>query len=540
MCRRPVGSRFVCCAALVVAGCAAVAGAAHPHDEPNQAAAIEPDQVYAGSTEGATGEALSHCGYGDTCDVWHELTVPGDGLLKIRIVSRSFEAVLSVFDPCNVTELACSNRPCGFGLPQIQMPAAAGTKLLIRVAGYARATGQYELQVCRVTSEAFSCVLTPSPADGAEAVPVGSSLRWDGVPAKVVRTGEQSVSTAKASVIRAATIYGSDGRRDEYEVHDADVLAAGWAVAMIVTPDHLLDNGEGALTLFSGSLAEVYALRTGRLLCPEERFRDQPAPGMATGFLVAPQIMATVGHVVSRAGTGAPSEVVVFDFVMADANTAAVTVRPEQLYTMEKVLAYNDGVPDWALVQLDRPVTDRTPLRLRRQGRLADDVNDLLVIGHPLGLPRKYSSGGRVLANSLPAFFETDLDVNAGSSGSPVLRRATLEVEGILFSGNEDFIPSAAYRGLCDCSLICPDEQGRCDGWEWITRAAYFSPLVPTYDVYLGLDPNTLPQIASGLNVPWFAPTRLLNNTTYHWQVRARTVDGIVLSPIWSFRTGDH
>ena len=535
----PYECRLVRWAALLVAWCTAVAGAVAPHDEPNQAAVLEPGQTYSGSNEGATGKALSHCGYNDTCDVWHQFTVPSDGRLRIRIVSRSFDTVLSVFDPCSMAELACSEATCSFGSPQIQMPTAAGTRLLIRVAGNARATGTYELLVSRVTSEALSAVLMPSPAHGAEAVPAGTGLRWDGLPAKAAETPAKPISTLRASAITVATVYGTDDRRDEYEVPEADVRAAGRAVAVLVTPDALLDNPDGTFTLFSDSLAEEYALRTGRLLCPEERFRDQPAPGKATGFLVAPQILATVGHVVSCVAPHVAENVAIFDFAMADGNAPALIVRPEQLYTLEKVLAYNDGIPDWALVQLDRPVTDRSPLHLRRQGRLADDANDLWVIGHPMGLPRKYSSGGKVHGNNGPGYFEADLDVNVGNSGSPVLRGAGLQVEGILFSGNEDFVASAAYEGRCDCSLICPDEQGRCDGWEWITRATCFSPLVPVYDVCLGPDPNGLTQVASGLNVPWFAPDKLLKNTTYHWQVRAHTVEGIILSPVWSFKTAD-
>jgi len=535
--RGPFASWPVPRAVLAVVWCAAVAAAAPPHDDPDRAVVIQAGQTCHSSNEGATGTALSHCGYGDTCDVWHEFTAPDDGLLQVRIVSQSFDTVLGVFDPCSMEELACSEGTCFFGLPQIQMPAAAGTRLLIRVAGYARATGRYELLVSRVIPEVLPGVLTPFPAHGAEAVSTDSGLRWDGMPAEAAPTPQPPAPTVRGSAITVATIYGPDDRRDEYQVPEMDVRTAGRAVAIIVPWDCLIDNGDGTLTLFGGSLAEAYALRTGRLLCPEERFRDQPAPGKATGFLVAPQILATVGHVVSCADMHALDDVVVFDFALADEDGPSPIVRPEQLYTMEKVLAYNDGIPDWALVQLDRPVTGREPLDLRRLGRLADDVNDLWAIGHPLGLPRKYSSGATVMGNGQSAFFETDLDANNGSSGSPVLRQATGQVEGILFSGNEDFVPSDAYQGRCDRSLICPDEQGRCIGWEWITRATCFSSIVPAYDLYLGPDPNALSQIASALNVPCFVPEALRANTTYYWQVHTHTVEGITVSPVWAFTT---
>jgi hypothetical protein len=169
---------------------------------------------------------------------------------------------------------------------------------------------------------------------------------------------------------------------------------------------------------------------------------------------------------------------------------------------------------------------------------LADDVNDLLVIGHPLGLPRKYSGRGQVMDNREPSYFETDLDVNGGNSGSPVLNPDTLEVEGILFASfNDDFVPDETYDGRCDCALVCPDKEGHCDGWEWVTRAPQFSPLIPVFDVSIGLDPNRLIPVASGLNVTTLNGMDLEPETTYFWQVSAHTVEGTRLSPVWSFTT---
>jgi len=517
--------------------------AKHPYDDPNEAAEILLGEVYLGTSREATGEALSHCGYRDIHDVWHRYTATQDGLLNIELTSSTFDSILGVFDPCSMAELACSDMTCYFGLPKVMMPVTAGTSLLIRVAGYARTSGNFELLISRVMSDALTSPLQAFPADLAGGIRTSTELRWDGtVPDLAVEPAypvmDRAVVTA-TSVIKVSTIYDTDDREDEYEVGEPNRLAAGQAVAMIMVPENFLDNGDGTVTLFSGTLGEEHALLTGRLLCPEERFREQPAPGSATGFLVAPQILATAGHVVACGDTFGLDEVVVFDFVMADTNTPAIIVQAENIYAMDRVLAYNDGLPDWALVQLDRAVTDRMPLPLRRLGRLADDVNDLLVIGHPLGLPRKYSGHGKVLGNDEPSFFETDLDVNGGNSGSPVLHPDTLEVEGILFAGNEDFVPGEPYEGRCDRSLICPDEQGRCDGWEWVTRATHFSQVIPVFDVFLGLDPNALVQVASRLNVSYFMPENLQANRVHFWQVQAHTVEGSIMSSVWSFTTSD-
>lgn len=515
--------------------------AGHPYDEPNQAVEVQVGEVFAGTNREATGEALSYCGIRDIHDVWHRYTAVEDGLFKIEILSNTFDSILSVFDLCSLAELACSDMTCYSDPPQITMPLTAGSSILIRVAGFARTRGNYELLVSRVTEEAFASPLLGYPADQAEGIRPQVELRWDGeVPLEdriPQRRAARSKSRTSPLVMTPMTIYGEDDRQDEYEVEDANQVAVGRSVGMIMYPENILDNGDGTVTLFSGTLGEEYAFMTGRQLCPEERFREQPAPGSATGFLVAPQILATAGHVVACANLWGLTEVVVFDFVMADTNTPAVVVQAENIYAMDRVLAFNDGLPDWALVQLDRVVPDRRPLPLRRLGWLADDVNDLLTIGHPLGLPRKYSGHGEVLGNAHPSFFETDLDVNGGSSGSPVLRGETLEVEGILFAGNEDFVPSDEHERQCDVSLICPDEAGRCEGWEWVTRSAYFSSLIPVYDVFLGLAPDELVQVGSSLNVPRFDPEGLQTHTRYYWQIQARTVDGLIQGPVWSFTT---
>ncbi|MHC5879715.1 hypothetical protein ACYT69_12390, partial [Streptococcus pyogenes] len=43
---------------------------------------------------------------------------------------------------------------------------------------------------------------------------------------------------------------------------------------------------------------------------------------------------------------------------------------------------------DYAVIKLDRVVTDRQPLQFRKKGSI-DKGTDVLVIGHPSGLPLK-------------------------------------------------------------------------------------------------------------------------------------------------------
>ena len=48
--------------------------------------------------------------------------------------------------------------------------------------------------------------------------------------------------------------------------------------------------------------------------------------------------------------------------------------------------------PDWALVQLDRPVTNHQSVRIRRTGKIPEN-QEVHVIGHPVGIPISLQGG---------------------------------------------------------------------------------------------------------------------------------------------------
>jgi trypsin-like peptidase len=317
-------------------------------------------------------------------------------------------------------------------------------------------------------------------------------------------------------------------------VTDPDLRAAGDATVALVSWSDLVDNGDGTYALPTETFAEWYELLdplwTGNMLCSDEPFQNQPAPGRCSGVLVAPDLVATAGHCMI---CDSPSDTaVVFGFVMLDELTPVVTVKAEDVYRCAKVVGHQDGNSDWSLIQLERPVTNHVPLPMRRAGKVADDQS-LLVIGHPYGLPRKYDVGGRVRDNTPLTYFQANLDTYTGSSGSPVINLDSLMVEGFLVSGKDDFAEDAAAG--CDRSNWCP-ETG-CPDWESITRATLFSPLVPSFDVYLGTDPEQLQLIDSDLVTAWLNVGALEQATTYYWRVVARNASGETAGPVWSLTT---
>ena len=71
---------------------------------------------------------------------------------------------------------------------------------------------------------------------------------------------------------------------------------------------------------------------------------------------------------------------------------------------------------DWALLELDEEVPF-TPLRMNMTEKIADKI-ELYMLGHPSGLPLKFTGGGFVQGNSHKDFFECNLDAFGGNSGS--------------------------------------------------------------------------------------------------------------------------
>ena len=265
-------------------------------------------------------------------------------------------------------------------------------------------------------------------------------------------------------------IYGVDDRRDLFQVEDAQVLDDADCVVALFAAGDIRDNGDGTSTLVTENFGER------RNLCAQEPFREQPVGAFCSGFLVARQVIATAGHCVRENNV---SQIrFVFGFRMRDAGHAEVVIDNAQIYAGTRLLGREEiGTgPDWALVEVDRPVPDHRIAQIRVDG-LVDDNQALHVIGHPSGLPLKVADSSIVQDNSPQEFFIANLDTYGGNSGSPVFNSDNHQVEGILVRGERDFVP----LGDCTVSMVCPANASGCRG-EDCTRTSVFASLIATDD----------------------------------------------------------
>ncbi len=270
---------------------------------------------------------------------------------------------------------------------------------------------------------------------------------------------------ANANSIRPDVIYGNDDRLDLYQVQDpAQLVLAHATVGLVSTRD--LNKNDGTYSLKTRSYGESYNL------CPTEPFREQRTGVFCSGFLVAPDVIITAGHCI-RTQPSCESTSFVFDFAIFKKHQTTPTVIPENnVYHCEKVIQsqVHGGGSDFAVVRLDRPVVNRTPIKIRRSGSVTPGTG-LTVIGHPAGLPTKVAGGASVRSLN-HGFFVANLDTYGGNSGSAVFNSMTGVVEGILVRGELDFVS----KDGCRISNVCADDG--CRG-EDVTDITVTVPYLP-------------------------------------------------------------
>lgn len=226
-------------------------------------------------------------------------------------------------------------------------------------------------------------------------------------------------------------IYGKDDRELISSSSPAAIKKLASSVAMIVTIDNL-EIG------FFRTTIRAKSLKDNLNMCVSENFVTRPSVSNCTGFLVAPDIVATAGHCFQNEEDCATKKII-FNIDSQNQNRNGYAVLSKNVYSCKEIItSVSSDDYDFALIRLDK-VTKRIPLKLNLRSKI-DNNATVFMIGHPLGLPLIYSKNSVISDNSSAAIFKTSLDSFEGNSGSPVFNSKTLEVEGILVNGQEDFV----------------------------------------------------------------------------------------------------
>ncbi len=261
-------------------------------------------------------------------------------------------------------------------------------------------------------------------------------------------------------------IYGDDNRK---EIHEADAFwqrKADSTVALF-NQRNLSDKGDGSYTVGGSNYGSSYNL------CDDEPYREQQSAAFCSGSLVGHNLILTAGHCV-RSQSACEGTKFVFGFGYSYAGKNLSTIKALDIYSCKKLLARkeNSSGADYAVIELDRSVLGHEALEVNR-GAPVIKGDELVVIGHPAGIPTKVADGASV-RQVKSEHFQANKDTYGGNSGSAVFNAKTGLIEGVLVRGAQDFI----YANGCRKSNVCPNEG--CYG-EDVTRVDQAVPFIPKF-----------------------------------------------------------
>ena len=256
-----------------------------------------------------------------------------------------------------------------------------------------------------------------------------------------------------AAPARAPVVYGEDDRRDVYEVADEALarLARESIVALIPKERVILSDPDDVRF-------DADDLQTEEALCDGQRFGDQPTAASCSGTLIDTDLVLTAGHCASS-HSECTEYYYVFDYYYEAEGRLAPVDRGDVYECARRIVQFDDEETDYAIIQLDRPVTaPHRPAPVRASSAALSTGDPVTIIGFGSGIPMKVDTGGRVVrprAGDPLTFFEASLDSFASNSGSGVFDGAG-ELVGILVRGEEDYVD----RGPCWEVNVLPEPSG--------------------------------------------------------------------------------
>jgi subtilisin-like proprotein convertase family protein len=273
--------------------------------------------------------------------------------------------------------------------------------------------------------------------------------------------------------IAAKVIYGEDNRKDYYQVSSQMQNLADSTVALV--RKNKLEEVPGVGFNFSLS-----NFGQEMRLCSSEPFYEQDTLAFCSGSLVGEDLILTAGHCI-RSNYDCSRTAFVFGFAYKEEGQQPRMAGLDDVYTCAEILhtEVTGNGSDYAVIRVDRKVVGRSPLSVARNSK-AQAGDDLVVIGHPSGLPTKVADGASVRKDS-GTFFVANLDTYGGNSGSAVFDASTNKIVGVLVRGETDFVS----RGSCTVSNRCADNSCRGEDVTHVERALAFIPEIeePNPDV---------------------------------------------------------
>jgi len=237
-----------------------------------------------------------------------------------------------------------------------------------------------------------------------------------------------------------STIYGADDRELVGPGTAGEILHQARSVAGLFKVDEVALVGQ-SMTLRAWPLGQAYQL------CRKERFKDLPSAAECTGFLIAPNRITTAGHCLELKKPIACANMIwSFDYQEGGYNWDGrrLSLPAANAYRCKKILVqHNTKDLDFAIIELDRPVEDRQPVRLGSTAGLRPG-DRLYALGFPQGVPMVWAASHEVVGLLIEG--EMDLRKNKKLSCQESVPCPINGCEGEVFLSTEILKPFALIQ----------------------------------------------------------------------------------------------
>ncbi len=187
-------------------------------------------------------------------------------------------------------------------------------------------------------------------------------------------------------------------------------------------------------------------------LCPIFYYDRQLIPDaeiFGSGYMIAPNIIVTAGHVVqSIRESGCAVEDVIFILGMDSfgAEETLLKTRKDRIYRLRQenvqensqIILGEGGDSAWLIVEpYHKEQTGNPPGKPALENRIPapkslEKDQPVYALGHGLGVPMKLSFGGNIEHPPKGGWIGCNLDIFPGNSGSPIFHANTHELLGII------------------------------------------------------------------------------------------------------------